>query len=63
MENGQADGIHVVIIGAGLAGLATALATKLANAAHAVTVCEAVKDLQEVGVSFLFRNSAEVQIP
>lgn len=44
-------GIHLVIIGAGLAGLAAALSTKLANPAHAVTICEAVSELQEIGVS------------
>jgi phytoene dehydrogenase-like protein len=45
------EGIHVVIIGAGLAGLSAALSTKLANPAHRVTVLETVKELQEVGVS------------
>jgi salicylate hydroxylase len=44
------DGIRVVVIGAGLAGLGTAIATKLANPAHHVTICESVKELQEVGV-------------
>ncbi|KAK4041810.1 hypothetical protein C8A01DRAFT_45138 [Parachaetomium inaequale] len=43
------EGIHVIIIGAGLAGLSAALSTKLANPAHRVTVLEAVKELQEVG--------------
>ncbi|KAL2017581.1 hypothetical protein VTK56DRAFT_1954 [Thermocarpiscus australiensis] len=43
------EGIHLVIIGAGLAGLAAALSTKLANPAHRVTILEAVKELQEVG--------------
>lgn len=42
--------LHVIIIGAGLAGLATALSTKLANPSHRVTVLESVKELQEVGV-------------
>ncbi|CAP72894.1 uncharacterized protein PODANS_2_3250 [Podospora anserina S mat+] len=45
----QDEGIHVVIIGAGLAGLAAALSTKLANPNHQVTILEAVKELQEVG--------------
>jgi salicylate hydroxylase len=45
------EGIHIIIIGAGLAGLSAALSTKLANPAHRVTVLEAVKELQEVGVS------------
>ncbi|KAK1754710.1 hypothetical protein QBC47DRAFT_384743 [Echria macrotheca] len=43
------EGIHVVIIGAGLAGLAAALSTKLANPSHRVTICETVRELQEVG--------------
>lgn len=45
--------IHVVIIGAGLAGLATALATKLSNPSHRVTILETVKELQEIGVGIL----------
>ncbi|SPQ22024.1 e28ba67d-bb45-404c-9d7d-2bbec9d22426 [Thermothielavioides terrestris] len=49
-EQANADeGIHLVVIGAGLAGLSAALATKLANPAHRVTVLEAVNELQEVG--------------
>lgn len=52
------DGIHVIIIGAGLAGLATALSTKLANPSHRVTILEAVKELQEVGVSPLILSHA-----
>jgi salicylate hydroxylase len=54
------EGIHVVIVGAGLAGLSAALSTKLANPAHRVTVLETVRELQEVGVSgsvFLFPSS------
>lgn len=51
-QNGGTDeGIHLVIIGAGLAGLSAALSTKLANPAHKVTILETVKELQEVGVS------------
>ncbi|KAK4203299.1 putative salicylate hydroxylase [Triangularia verruculosa] len=45
----QDEGLHVIIIGAGLAGLAAALSTKLANPNHQVTILEAVKELQEVG--------------
>jgi len=45
------EGIHLIVIGAGLAGLAAALSTKLANPSHTVTVLEAVRELQEVGVS------------
>ncbi len=51
MAEDHSDGIHVVVIGAGLAGLAVALSTKLANPLHKVTVCETVKELQEIGVS------------
>ncbi|TDZ20806.1 FAD-dependent monooxygenase OpS4 [Colletotrichum orbiculare MAFF 240422] len=43
------DGLHLVIVGAGLAGLAAAISTKLANPSHQVTICEAVTDLKEVG--------------
>jgi salicylate hydroxylase len=49
-SNNTDEGIHLVIIGAGLAGLSAALSTKLANPAHEVTVLETVKELQEVGV-------------
>ncbi|RFU25624.1 hypothetical protein B7463_g10704, partial [Scytalidium lignicola] len=41
--------IHVLIIGAGLAGLGAALSTKTANPNHKVTVLEAVSELAEVG--------------
>ncbi|KAK4163575.1 hypothetical protein QBC43DRAFT_335272 [Cladorrhinum sp. PSN259] len=46
---GGGEGIHLIIIGAGLAGLAAALSTKLANPNHKVTILETVKELQEVG--------------
>ncbi|KXH25705.1 FAD dependent oxidoreductase [Colletotrichum simmondsii] len=52
------NGIHVIIIGAGLAGLATALATKLANPSHRVTILEAVKELQEVGAGLQLTPNA-----
>ncbi|KAK3378379.1 hypothetical protein B0H63DRAFT_246078 [Podospora didyma] len=48
-EGGEEGGIHLIVIGAGLAGLAAALSTKLANPGHRVTICETVKALQEVG--------------
>lgn len=51
MEDGTSGGIKVLIVGAGLAGLAAALSTKLANAAHEVVVFEAARELQEIGVS------------
>ncbi len=44
------EGLHLIIIGAGLAGLSAAVSTKLANPSHRVTVLETVKELQEVGV-------------
>lgn len=49
-QAGAGEGIHLIVIGAGLAGLSVALSTKLANPAHQVTVLEAVKELQEIGV-------------
>ncbi|KAK1659425.1 FAD dependent oxidoreductase [Colletotrichum godetiae] len=57
-ENSSSDGIHVIIIGAGLAGLATALSTKLANPSHRVTILEAVKELQEVGAGLQLTPNA-----
>ncbi|OLN95412.1 3-hydroxybenzoate 6-hydroxylase 7 [Colletotrichum chlorophyti] len=50
--------LHVIIIGAGLAGLATALSTKLANPSHRVTILEAVKELQEVGAGLQLTPNA-----
>jgi len=49
--NGDIQGMHIIVIGAGLAGLAAAISTKIANGTHKVTVCEAVRELLEVGVS------------
>ncbi|KAK3903321.1 hypothetical protein C8A05DRAFT_14711 [Staphylotrichum tortipilum] len=43
------EGLHFVVIGAGLAGLSAAVSTKLANPSHRVTVLETVRELQEVG--------------
>ena len=43
--------IHVIVIGAGLAGLSAALSAKIANPEHKVTVLESVRELAEVGVS------------
>ena len=51
MTDDAREGIHLVVIGAGLAGLAAAISTKIANPAHKVTVLEATKELQEFGVS------------
>ncbi|KAE9574495.1 FAD-dependent monooxygenase OpS4 [Colletotrichum fructicola] len=40
---------HVIIVGAGLAGLSAALSIKLANTSHRVTIFESAKELREVG--------------
>ncbi|KAK3685700.1 hypothetical protein B0T22DRAFT_226670 [Podospora appendiculata] len=47
--DGEDPGVHLVIIGAGLAGLAAALSTKQANPLHRVTICEAARELHEIG--------------
>ncbi|KAH8891390.1 FAD/NAD(P)-binding domain-containing protein [Thozetella sp. PMI_491] len=49
MAEDLGEGIHLVVIGAGLAGLSAAISTKLANPVHKVTVLETVKELQEIG--------------
>jgi len=46
--------IHLIIIGAGLAGLSAAISTKIANPDHQVTILESVKELAEIGVSLAF---------
>lgn len=51
MEDVASGGIRILIVGAGLAGLAAALSTKLANPAHEVVVFEGARELQEIGVS------------
>lgn len=43
--------LHLIIIGAGLAGLSAAIATKVANPDHQVTILESVKELAEIGAS------------
>lgn len=43
---------HVIIVGAGLAGLSAALSIKLASPSHQVTIFESTKELKEVGVSW-----------
>ncbi|WYZ38989.1 hypothetical protein EsH8_III_000903 [Colletotrichum jinshuiense] len=57
-ESSASGPLHVIIIGAGLAGLATALSTKLANPSHRVTVLETVKELQEVGAGLQLTPNA-----
>jgi salicylate hydroxylase len=49
--------IHVIIIGAGLAGLSAAISTKVANPNHQVTILESVKELAEIGVSVTHLSS------
>jgi salicylate hydroxylase len=43
--------IHLIVLGAGLAGLAAAISTKVANPEHEVTILESVRELAEIGVS------------
>lgn len=43
--------LHLIIIGAGLAGLSAGLSTKVANPDHEVTILESVRELAEIGVS------------
>lgn len=47
----MAESLHLIIIGAGLAGLAAAIATKVANPDHRIIIFESVKELAEIGVS------------
>jgi salicylate hydroxylase len=49
----MAEPLHLIVIGAGLCGLAAAVATKVANPDHRVTILESVKELAEIGVSVL----------
>ena len=49
----MAESLHLIVIGAGLCGLAAAIATKVANPDHRVTILESVKELAEIGVSIL----------
>ncbi|PQE09065.1 fad dependent oxidoreductase protein [Rutstroemia sp. NJR-2017a BVV2] len=50
--------LRVVIVGAGLAGLAAAVSTKLANPSHEVTILEAVHELAEVGAGLQITPNA-----
>lgn len=50
--------LHFIIIGAGLAGLSAALATKIANPKHTVTILESVKELAEIGAGFQLTPNA-----
>lgn len=45
--------IHVLVIGAGIAGLSSAISTKLANPEHKVTILESAHELADIGVSSL----------
>lgn len=49
----MSESIHLIIIGAGLAGLSAGISTKIANPNHAVTILESVRELAEIGVSTL----------
>ena len=51
---GSEDSLHLIVIGAGLAGLGAAVATKVANPNHQVTILESVKELAEIGVCISF---------
>lgn len=46
MAQGEFEPLHVVIVGAGLGGLAAAVATRLGG--HRVTICEQAMQLGEV---------------
>ena len=46
----MSESIHLIIIGAGLAGLSAGISTKIANPNHRVTILESVKELAEIGV-------------
>ncbi|QSZ37050.1 hypothetical protein DSL72_009142 [Monilinia vaccinii-corymbosi] len=50
--------LRILVIGAGLAGLAAALSTKLANPSHDVTVLETVSELAEVGAGLQITPNA-----
>lgn len=52
--------LRVLVIGAGLAGLAAALSTKLANPSHEVTILETVSELAEVGVGNILISILEI---
>ncbi|XMA20383.1 hypothetical protein WAI453_013174 [Rhynchosporium graminicola] len=54
----MSESIHVIIIGAGLAGLSAAISTKLANPNHRVTVLESVKELLEIGAGLQLTPNA-----
>ncbi|ESZ94278.1 FAD binding domain protein [Sclerotinia borealis F-4128] len=50
--------LRVLVVGAGLAGLAAALSTKLANPSHEVTILETVSELAEVGAGLQITPNA-----
>ncbi|PBP17090.1 FAD dependent oxidoreductase [Diplocarpon rosae] len=54
----MSDPLQVIIIGAGLAGLAAAISTKLANPDHQVTILESVRELAEVGAGLQLTPNA-----
>ncbi|RDL32004.1 uncharacterized protein BP5553_09406 [Venustampulla echinocandica] len=50
--------IHVIVIGAGIAGLSGAISTKLANPEHKVTILESVHELAEIGAGLQLTPNA-----
>lgn len=52
------ESLHLIIIGAGLAGLSAAVATKVANPSHQVTILETVRELAEVGAGLQLTPNA-----
>ena len=54
--------IHVIVIGAGLAGLSAAVSTKVANPTHQVTILESVKELAEIGVCLTFLSLSDSKL-
>lgn len=50
----MSESIHLIIIGAGLAGLSAGISTKIANPNHRVTILESVRELAEIGVSHIY---------
>ncbi|KAH7377551.1 putative 3-hydroxybenzoate 6-hydroxylase 1 [Cadophora sp. MPI-SDFR-AT-0126] len=58
MGNTMSESIHLIIIGAGLAGLSAGVSTKIANPNHRVTILESVKELAEIGAGLQLTPNA-----
>ncbi|KAH9217397.1 hypothetical protein DL95DRAFT_333990 [Leptodontidium sp. 2 PMI_412] len=54
----MSESIHLIIIGAGLAGLSAGISTKIANPNHAVTILESVRELAEIGAGLQLTPNA-----